>query len=147
MDVHSHVNNGNEAFFLAVKEHNIPFILSLAPRFVLGDVNCTYRCTECAYVRSVLFDLLPLEEDFKRVRALIRKARLDNCFVMQRPRLMMHPATDVIACHIFRTSRFHWNKATACVFAVLMWNAWKRRQLHPDSRYVKGLALRFRARC
>lgn len=150
-----------EALHVAVLYHHMLSLVLILSRlvkedrisksFVLGYICCHHHCKECFAARLHMFhyliDRTILEEDVRRVRDLIRTARLNNNFAIQRHHMLLHPTTDVVARHILTTAQKHWSKATAVVFAVLMWNAWKRRQLHPDSRYVKGLATRFRSRC
>ena len=154
-----HSNDLFEALHVAVHYHHLPSLVLILTRmakeglvtFVLGQICCHDHCKTCWEVRRHVFHYLldrsVLEKDMVRVRSLIRTARLSNSFAIQRHHLLLHPTTDVVAQHVLQTARANWTKATACVFAVLMWNAWKRRQLHPDSRYVKGLAKRFRSLC
>jgi len=146
-----------EALHVAVRYHHVLSIVLILTRlvkenriyYVLGNICCHNQCKECwsnrLHLLHYLQDRTVLERDFANVRAQIRTARLTNCFAIQRHFLLMNPITDVVARHILETSKRNWTKATAVVFAVLMWNAWKRRQLHPDSRYIRGLAARFTA--
>jgi hypothetical protein len=156
-----HSNDLLEALHVAVRYHHtlsIVLILSrlvkedrISNSYVLGYICCLDHCKTCWEVRRHVFhyliDRTILEKDMVRVRNLIRTARLNNTFAIQRHHMLLHPTTDIVTQHILQTAHKNWTKATAVVFAVLMWNAWKRRQLHPDSRYVKGLAVRFRSRC
>lgn len=144
-----------DALQVALLHHHVLSLVLILSRLskegrlptILGQICCSDHCKRCWEVRRHVFHYLIdrsiFDVDYARVRRLIRSARVGGNFSIQRHHMLLHPTTDVVTHHVLQTARMNWTKATAVVFATLMWNAWKRRQLCPDSRYVKGLACRW----
>lgn len=114
---------------------------------VMSCIACTPRCGMCRSIRSYLLPFLldadVLAGDFALVRHELARDRALKLDVMRKPLMLLDAATDAVAAHIFSVSKCLWGRVMFAVYAKIMWTRWLTRQLHPDSRYIRGLGRRF----